>query len=224
MDYNLIRSNRKTIAIHIRNEGAEIRTPLKMPKSAIDEFVRSKEKWIETKLNEINERHQQHEQFTLNYGSSVLFCGKEYPVEAAENGHAGFDEVRFYMPPDLNSKQIKAVCIKIYRTLAKRYLIARTHILAEKMDVSPSQIKINNARTRWGSCSGRKNINYSWRIIMADSEVIDYLITHELAHLTEMNHSKRFWAVVAEHCPNYKECEARLKTLQKRLNAEGWNC
>ena len=219
--YTLTRSKRKTVALYIRNGGLEVRAPLKMPKSEIDSFVASKEKWIADKLNKTTEQAARRENLNLNYGSSVAYRGKRYPIEEKEGNHIGFDGERFFMPPGLVPEQIKAFCIKIFRSLSKQYLAERTLVFARLMSVAPADIKITDARTRWGSCSAKKNINYSWRLIMADDEAIDYVIVHELAHLTEMNHSKRFWSIVESAMPDYRERRKKLKELQHWLSNKG---
>ena len=222
IEYTLVRSNRKTIALYVKNGGVEVRAPLKMPKRAIDEFVASKEKWINDKLAASGERRARRENFTLTYGDSVTYRGKQYQITKKAGNHAGFDDERFYMPPNLTPKQIKAACIQIYRMLAKRDLTNRVPDFAKQMSVMPASVKINAAKTRWGSCSGKKSLNFSWRLIMADDDVIDYVVVHELAHITEMNHSDRFWAIVAGVLPDYKERQKRLKELQRRLSGEDW--
>ena len=174
------------------------------------------------KLAQCSERQEQRDSFTLDYSSTVLYHGKQYPITAKAGNRIGFDGTGFYMPPDLPPEQIKAACVQIYRILAKRDLTEKTHDFAKQMSVTPTSVKINGAKTRWGSCSGRKSINYSWRLIMADDAVIDYVVVHELSHLTEMNHSAKFWAIVADALPDYKERQKRLKELQKKLNAEDW--
>ncbi|MDR2568929.1 MAG: M48 family metallopeptidase, partial [Oscillospiraceae bacterium] len=75
----------------------------------------------------------------------------------------------------------------------------------------------------WGSCSAKKSLNFSWRLIMADEDVIDYVVVHELAHLIEMNHSVRFWAVVERVLPDYRERQKWLRELQRKLNVEDWD-
>ena len=222
MEYTLKRSNRKTTAVYVRDGSVEVRAPLKMPKRDIDRFVASKEKWIADKLAITIERVAQREKFTLDYGSQIAYSGKRYPIEAKEGNRIGFDDERFYMPPDLAPEQIKAAVMQIYRLLAKRDLTNRTITLARKMSVSPSAIKITDARTRWGSCSGKKSINYSWRLVMADEDIIEYIIVHELAHLTELNHSGRFWKIVESVLPDYPERQARLKDWQSKLAFEDW--
>jgi len=127
------------------------------------------------------------------------------------------------MPPGLTPEQIRKTCVQTYRKLARTDLTQKTLALAKDMGVMPSAIKINSARTRWGSCSKNKNINYSWRLIMADDYVIDYIIVHELAHLTEMNHSTRFWEIVERFMPDYQARKLRLKEFDKKLQGEDWN-
>jgi len=223
VSYKLIRSSRKTLAIYIRDGFVEVRAPLKLPKAEIDRFVLSKEKWIAEKLSQSRERLEKRASFTLSYGDCVTYRGKEYPITRRNGDRVGFDDVSFYIPPDLSLKEIKCACIQIYRMLAKHDLLQKTYEYSRIMTVMPSAVRINGAKSRWGSCSTQKSVNYSWRLIMADDEVIDYVVVHELAHLTEPNHSPRFWALVQGVLPDYVARQARLKELQKRLGAEDWD-
>ena len=220
--YTLTRSHRKTLAVHIRDGSVEVRAPLKCPQSEIDRFLASKQAWITGKLVISRELAEQKKSFTLDYGDTILFCGVLYLVAARAGARAGFDGEQFYMPPNLTPDQIKATCIKIYRRLAKTHLAERVAIFATQMGITPAAIKITGAKTRWGSCSSRKNINFSWRLIMAADNVIDYVVVHELAHIIHMNHSKRFWAVVEAILPDYLTRKSQLRELQRRLAAEDW--
>lgn len=222
IDYTLTRSKRKTVALYIRDGKAEVRAPLKMQKKDIDKSVVFKEKWIQDKLAQSTERAEQREKFTLAYGDTVTYRGKQYPITTKDGGRVGFDDERFYMPPNLTSEQIKTACVQIYRMLAKRDIPDKVLNFAKQMSVTPIAVKINGAKTRWGSCSGRKSMNFSWRLIMADDDVVDYVVVHELAHITEINHSSRFWAIVAGVLPDYKERQNRLKELQETLSVQDW--
>ena len=221
-DYTLTRSKRKTVALYIRNGAIEVRAPLKMQKADIDKFVASKEKWIADKLMQSNERQAQRESFSLTYGNTVTYRGHEYPIVSKDGNRVGFDDTAFYMPPNLTPEQIKYACVQIYRMLAKCELTSKVLDFAKQMNVTPIAVKINSATTRWGSCSGNKSLNFSWRLIMAGDDVIDYVVVHELAHITEMNHSERFWTIVEGVLPDYKERQARLKGLQKVLSVQDW--
>ena len=222
MEYNLIRTKRKTVAIHILNGIVEVRAPLKKPISEIDRFVNSKEKWISDKLALSRQQVKQRDNFSLDYGDIVPCFGDSFVITEKEHIHHDFDDEHFYVPPGLKPEQIKCACIRIYRKLAKNCLTAKTIEFAGLMSISPVEISITGAKTRWGSCSA-KRINYTWRLVMADEDVIDYVVVHELTHLIEMNHSKRFWAIVESFIPDYKERSLRLKELQRRLESENWS-
>lgn len=220
--YILKRSNRKTVAIHVRDGLVEVRAPHTMPISYIEEFIVSKEKWILDKLASSIERFEKKENFELGYGDDLLYRGAQYPLRAQQGKLMGFDEHGFFVPPNLSAEEIKYAVVQIYRLLAKRDLGEKVGRLSEQMGLRPNSIKINSAKTRWGSCSSKSNLNFSWMLMMADDEVIDYIVVHELAHLKEMNHSNRFWDIVEKHFPDYADCKKRLKLLQIKLNDENW--
>jgi len=222
MNYTITYSKRKTLALYVRSGVVEVRAPLKMTKSEIDRFVVSKEKWIRDKLAAFNERQEQRENFILTYGDTITYRGKQYPIAAKKGNHVGFDDECFYMPMDLSSESIKYACVQIYRMLARRDLTEKTLYFAQQMYVIPTAVKINGAKTRWGSCSSKNSINFSWRLIMADDDVINYVVAHELAHIKEHNHSNKFWDIVAAVLPDYKERQNKLKELQKKLSVEDW--
>ena len=223
IDYTLTRSDRKSLALYVRDGVVEVRAPLRAPKSDIDKFVASKEKWIADKLAKSNERMEQRSNFSLTYGDYIIYRGKQYTIAEKPGNRIGFDDVCFYVPPNLTPDQIKYSCVEIYRLLAKRDLTRRTMDFAAKMSVMPASVRINGAKTRWGSCSSKKSLNYSWRLIMADDDVIDYVVVHELSHMMELNHSHRFWAIVGSILPDYAERKVRLKALQQRLGREDWD-
>jgi predicted metal-dependent hydrolase len=98
-----------------------------------------------------------------------------------------------------------------YREEARAVLTARAQIFAAALGVTYKRLTIRDGRSRWGSCSSAGGLNFSWRLILAPPTVLDYVVIHELAHLRELNHSPRFWAIVAEHAPDYRLQQAWLK-------------
>lgn len=87
----------------------------------------------------------------------------------------------------------------------------RVSVHATALDVKPSAIRLRDGKSRWGSCSSNGTLNFSWRLILAPSAVLDYLAAHEVAHLREMNHSDRFWGHVEATCPTYDTQRAWLR-------------
>jgi predicted metal-dependent hydrolase len=223
MHYLLTRSRRKTVAIYVRGGEVEVRAPLRMPKREIDCFVLEKEKWILKSLAKQQAQAAQKEAFVVDYGSSVLFRGKPYPIAPRNGTRAWFGNNDIYMPQGLSRSQIKSTCIRLYKILAKAHIASRVDFFAPQMECSPTAVKINSAMKRWGSCSSRKSLNFSWRLIMADDAIIDYVVVHELAHIKEMNHSARFWAIVENTLPDFRERNRKLTELQIRLNGEDWS-
>jgi len=98
------------------------------------------------------------------------------------------------------------------RRAAAAYLPRRTAELSALMGASYTNVKINFARTRFGSCNAKNGINFSARLMRYSPRAIDYVIIHELAHTWEHNHSPRFWQIVARFMPDYKEVEKELKS------------
>ncbi|MCL1866057.1 MAG: M48 family metallopeptidase [Oscillospiraceae bacterium] len=222
LEYSLTRSRRKTIAIYIRDGEVEVKAPMKAAKQDIERFIQSKQSWISDNLAKSKEISDKKKSFTLNYGDSVLYCGKQYVITPSESGRIGVGNDCFYVPADLPHDCIKSACVAIYKILAKSDLTLKVYDFAAKMRVCPSAVKVNSATSRWGSCSGRRSLNFSWRLIMADDDVIDYVVIHELSHILEMNHSERFWSIVECILPDYRERKSRLVELQAKLNSEDW--
>ena len=98
-----------------------------------------------------------------------------------------------------------------YRKEARRRITERAAYFAEKMGVDYGRIAIKAAKTRWGSCSARGNLNFHWKLILMPPAILDYVVVHELAHRIEMNHSPRFWTQVERILPDYRERRRWLK-------------
>ena len=101
--------------------------------------------------------------------------------------------------------------IDVYKKEAKKYIPLRVDEFALKYSLKYNSVKITSTRTRWWSCTSRRTLNFTYRLILLPKEVVDYIIIHELAHLKEMNHSRAFWNEVEKMMPNYKEHEMWLK-------------
>lgn len=98
-----------------------------------------------------------------------------------------------------------------YRQAAKEYIPRRADYFAQRIGVSYERIRIAEQKTRWGSCSSRGTLSFNWKLMLAPPKVLDYVVVHELCHLIEMNHSPRFWKLVEEIIPEYKEYRKWLK-------------
>ncbi len=95
---------------------------------------------------------------------------------------------------------------------ARSNIPKRVEYFSGLMGVKPTAVKINSAKTRWGSCSGKNSINFSYRVMLLDEDIIDYIVVHELAHIVVKDHSVRFYSEVEKYMPDYKN---RIKKLKK---------
>ncbi len=111
----------------------------------------------------------------------------------------------------ISTREYTQAEIRVYKKRAQGIIARRVAHYAGIMDVDYNRITIRDQKSRWGSCSTGKNLNFSWRLILMPIEVMDYVVVHELAHLKQMNHSKDFWAEVEKVLPNYKEHRQWLK-------------
>ncbi len=106
-----------------------------------------------------------------------------------------------------------------YRRKARQKIKERLYFFSQLYDLKYNQVYIRDQKTRWGSCSSKKNLNFNWRLILAPAEVLDYVVVHELCHLKHMNHSRAFWQLVSKQCPDFNQPKKWLKENHYLLNA-----
>lgn len=221
--YTIKYTKRKTLGLYItRDAGIEVRAPQGTSKKIIQGFVKNHKAWIEEHYAPVKAQADQRENFQLKFGDQLLFLGKSYPLVPVDEKKTGFDGKCFYAYGLLNQKGLINEVVKTYRQLAKKILTHQAEEISQHMKVNPNVVKINGAKTRWGSCSGKGNINFSFYLIMAEENTMNYVVVHELAHLLEMNHSPKFWKIVEDILPNYKEEKKKLKELQLTLSTQNW--
>ena len=119
-----------------------------------------------------------------------------------------------------NNENEKELFIKINKEKAKEIIFSRICFYCEKYNFKINKFKITNAKTQWGSCNGQNNISIHWSLVLADINILDYVVVHELAHTKEHNHSKKFWDIVENIIPDYKERRKWLKNNGINLKIE----
>lgn len=217
----LIRSKRKTVAIIVQRDGKVIvRAPLKASERQIRQFVESKIGWIGEKKIQMQEQAPAlQRKFTA--GERFPYLGQDYALSVVSGPRAG---LRFEGGFSLNqNSQAEAALLfeKWYKAAARKVLTERVRFYAQKFGLKYQKIRISSARTRWGSCSSRGTLSFTWRLVMAPLEVVDYVVVHELAHLRVQNHSAAFWAEVAQMMPDFKRQRDWLKKNGRFLTLDG---
>jgi predicted metal-dependent hydrolase len=212
----IARSRRKTVALVITRDAALIvRAPYRTPLSFIENLVREKSAWILRKQREAAQRPVPQPKRFVD-GEPFLYLGRSYPLRIAENAATGIDLADNLV---LNAQPGRAreALLAWYKAEALRIITARTACYAALTGLHPDGIRISNAQKRWGSCSSRKKLNFSWRLAMAPREIIDYLVVHELSHIAQPNHTRLFWNEVGKFLPDYKVREQWLKDHERDL-------
>ena len=207
--YKIIRKPRRrrlsiTISAH---KDVQVLAPKAVSESEIHSFVEANSAWIDRTLKRVEKRYVPPK--TFKEGELFMFLGENYPltVQQGPKNHVEFNGQSLsvsYKKTAHVRDQVQSLLLKWYKERAKDIIPDRVVIHAEEMDLDYNDIRIKTLKTRWGSCSSLRNLNFNWVLMMAPIQVLDYVVIHELAHLVHMNHSKAFWAVVETYCPDYK--------------------
>jgi predicted metal-dependent hydrolase len=214
----LVRSRRKTVAIVVERDGSlTVRAPLRMAETRIRAFVESHGDWIaknQTKLRAVPllplKRYAE--------GETFLYLGRSYPLTIVPHQRPAlvFDGAVFRLTKSALPKAERTfVCW--YKEQAARLFFERVLNFAGKHGLHYQKIRISSARTRWGSCSSRGTLSFTYRLMMAPADVVDYVVMHELVHTQVRNHSNKFWKRLGELMPEYKLYLTWLKKNGKFL-------
>ena len=213
----IIRSKRKTLAIIVKRDGSvTVRAPMRATNKSIREFIAQHTAWIEQKKAELQTLVvPQTRQYLA--GESILFLGEEYPLEVVKHQKQPLVLNGGFKLSEAASHRAKMVFERWYRQQAKKIIQDRVDFFVQQYGFQYQGLKITSARTRWGSCSARGALNFSWRLILAPLEQVDYVVVHELVHTIHHNHSQKFWKALEKVMPDFKTRKKWLKQHGQQL-------
>jgi len=205
---------RRSIAFSVDGNGLVVSAPWNASDSRIRRSMADGADWIIRKLEEWSS-HETREQRWAD-GVQLAFLGSELTLKVVTDA--------VLLPPVLldqwclqitvadasKESRIREAAIGWYRRHAARNFNDRIARYTAAMQLPAPKVFLSNARTQWGSCNARRQVRLNWRLVQAPQEVVDYVVVHELAHLIEMNHSKRFWRIVEQHFPGHLEARKHL--------------
>ena len=221
LHYQLERRQRRTVGLKITTTGLVVHAPKRISQSQLEGLIVQKADWIRKKLASITAnlipalQWQDSEQLLLLGNTVTLAIKHDVRSRAVEYAPS---VLRLAMP---NHNDQTAVARKVVQWYKKQALIdfsRRLELFSTKLGVALPVLFLSSARTRWGSCNSKKEVRLNWRLLQAPPHIINYVVCHELAHLKEMNHSAKFWAVVASIYPDYKSAEKELKAWSPKLH------
>lgn len=219
LDYRLLRSKRRTIGFLIDDDGLRVTAPKWVMIAEIESAISEKHAWIFRKINEQRERSVRRLQPPMEWrdGAKLPYLGNEITLRITDNGNLGvrFDEISrelfISLPNSASEQQLKDRVQGWLQSEAKRVFADRLEIYAKKLGVEFRTFSLSSASTQWGSCTTDGRIRLNWRLMHFAMPNIDYVVTHELSHLREMNHGPQFWATVQSVLPEFETARKALR-------------
>lgn len=205
---HLTKNRRKNISLEI-DPGGDIlvKAPTYLNNGYIKKFIQSKESWITKRISKIEEGIKK---YPLTENSTVPFLGNQLTLTFGTHKRGVKHNKESVILPD-NCSDIKSALRKWYKNIAKDLITEEVINITGQIGVKFNRIFIKEQKTRWGSCSGKNNLNFNWKIVLTEPELLKYLVIHEVCHLVHMNHSKKYWNLVEQYDPNYRLHRKRLQ-------------
>nr|VFK42120.1 MAG: hypothetical protein BECKSD772F_GA0070984_11142 [Candidatus Kentron sp. SD]VFK47869.1 MAG: hypothetical protein BECKSD772E_GA0070983_11082 [Candidatus Kentron sp. SD]VFK79731.1 MAG: hypothetical protein BECKSD772D_GA0070982_106212 [Candidatus Kentron sp. SD] len=217
--YTLYRMpRRKYVHLVISDDGRlQVRAPRGFTRSEAEKALQTRGAWVLDGLRRV--RISRAQRPPLRTGTRLSFLDEKlYLVIVQGPGSSVIREqgiLRVFAPA--TEREIRASLEHWYRKQARDHLPVRLTALSEHVDAHPAKVSIRAQKTRWGSCSGKGHISLNWRLMLLPTQLVDYVLIHELCHLHHFNHSPRFWALVRRWVPDYTERRARLARIRGSL-------
>jgi predicted metal-dependent hydrolase len=208
--YELLRSHRQTVALHISPQlQLTIKASYLMPVTEIERIIRQKYAWIAKTIARIK-KAQNSPQKPIQT-DHMPYLGNQYQVVFSD---------QITSPVQLNEQIIVHTKYQPnpvpalrwwYKRQAYKHLAERVNHFSHEHGFAPKGLTVKDTKSRWGSCSSKGNLNFCWKLILMPLPVIDYVVVHELVHLKQMNHSREFWQGVEAIIPDWRIHRAWLK-------------
>jgi len=200
VDYQLVRVRRRTIGMQVGTDGLVVRASRWVTIRDVEDALRKHATWILRRLAEWRERRCDVLPASWQQGAPLLFQGRDLTlaIHRARQPSIAADLVNIVIrhPAPHDEPVIAAAVDRWLRDEALRFLAPRAAACAASIGAATPAVKLSNARGVWGSCNRKGEIRFSWRLIQLPPELAQYVVAHEVAHLVELNHSPRFWALV----------------------------
>ncbi len=218
IEYSIRRSDRARRArIQVTADGVEVVVPRRLPMREVEPFIAEKRPWIERTLRKIREAELERPAAELDDGGQVPYLGQTLLLRVkvepgrARSHVARRGDVLVVKAASGGPGAVADALEAWYRRQARLEVQARLDAACARARTRYSGLSIRSQRTRWASCSSSGAMSFNWRLLLAPEEVLDYVVEHEVCHLTVHDHSRRFWAMLAARVPDYREHERWLK-------------
>lgn len=217
LTYQIKRSARCSIGLKISHQdGLVVTLPNRLALAEAERALLQKIDWILAKLAHVQSVPAAPN--ALVDGAHWLWLGEAKTLQL-NSGRTRIEGGIVHLAVPAKTEAIAHALKQVCQRAARFHFAERVEYWSAEMALLPQKWALSSARGRWGSCTSAGGLRLNWRLMQAPREVIDYVVIHELAHLAEMNHSPRFWAIVAAHCPDWKVHRSWLKLHGTQLMA-----
>ena len=214
IEFVRVRRARRYI-LRVRPDGTlRVTVPRGGSRRKAEQFVHKHQRWISRERDRVRTEHAPREWAD---GSEILLRGDAVRITVEPRGDAM--TVRYgdrALAIDA-AQSVRPAVEDDLKQLARTELVLRLQELAAAHDLEPGSVSIRNQRSRWGSCARNGNIALNFRLVQMPADVRDYVLLHELMHIRQQNHSRRFWKLVESVCPSFRDAERWLRTIGKTL-------
>ena len=230
IDYSLKYTNRqKTIDLQIDlHDGLSVYAPKQLSINEVEQNLHKKSKWIIKNIDKISEIKINLSQKEFLAGEKFLLRGRNYKLKIKRKENTK-PNLTFYkgtfiatMPENIPDEDyqliLKPLFLKFYHQKAEEIVKERIKKYEKYFDTIPGKIRIKELKNKWGTCTGKNNISINWRLVFANTSIIDYVVVHEMCHLKNKSHSKKFWKDIEKILPSYRESKEWLRTNGDMLN------
>ena len=221
--YQLVRAQRQSIGMEVHLEGLTVRAPRWVTIREIEEALTERDAWIVRTLAEWRSRQRDVLPREWRTGAPILYLGAElklavYPSRATAVRPDMFDLTVLH-PTAHDEHAIMDTVSRWLRDEAAQRILPRVADFARRITHALPPVRLSNARSEWGSCNHKGEIRLNWRLIQLPPVLADYVVAHEVAHLVELNHSRRFWALVESLLPGHDTHRKELEDWTALLAA-----
>lgn len=198
----------------VDERGLIVSAPWRSTERRITGVIRDAEDWVLGKLAVWSAYPSRN--LSWADGDTLKYLGRDLRLHLGEDRAAtpvtlgDANCLRVGLPDPRDAGAVRDAVLHWYRRHATSNFTERIGVYARLYGLAAPRLFLSGAQTRWGSCNVKREVRLNWRLIQALQPTIDYVVAHELAHLVEMNHSRRFWNLVADVCPHHKEARAEL--------------
>ena len=223
VDYCLIRARRRTIGMEVDLDGLTVRAPRWVTIAEIESALAERAKWIVKALVEWRGRRRDVMPTVWKSGAPILYRGRELALEVFPSRRANVEPDLFHLtvlhPHAHDEREVAALVGKWLKDEAWSLVAPQVIRYAQRVTSATPAMRLSNARSEWGSCNARGEIRLNWRLVQLPPTLAEYIVAHEVAHLLELNHSPRFWAIVESLIPGHAALRRELEDWTALLAA-----